>query len=96
MANISKIKLPDGTEYNFKDDVSGYEANQNAFSNVKVGSTTIAADSKTDTIELIAGTNITLTPDATNDTVTIASSGGGGSSTTTIRRWYETAAGGSN
>ena len=24
MANISKIKLPDSTEYNFKDDVSGY------------------------------------------------------------------------
>ena len=95
MANISKIQVPDGTEYNFKDDVSGYEANQNAFSNVKVGSTTIAADSATDTIELIAGSNITLTPDATNDTVTIASSGGG-SSTTTIRRWYETGGGGSN
>lgn len=48
------------------------EANQNAFSNVKVGSTTIAADSKTDTVELAAGTLITLTPDATNDKVTIA------------------------
>ena len=50
------------------------EANQNAFSNVKVGSTTIAADSKTDTLELVAGSNVTLTPDATNDKVTIASS----------------------
>lgn len=50
------------------------EANQNAFSNVKVGSTTIAADSKTDTLELAAGSNVTLTPDATNDKVTIASS----------------------
>lgn len=50
---------------------SGYEANQNAFSNVKVGSTTIAADSKTDTLELVAGSNVTLTPDATNDKVTI-------------------------
>ena len=49
----------------------GAEVNQNAFSNVKVGNSTIEADSKTDTIELIAGTNITLTPDATNDTVTI-------------------------
>ena len=47
------------------------EANQNAFSNVKVGSTTIAADSKTDTLELAAGSNVTLTPDATNDTITI-------------------------
>lgn len=48
------------------------EVNQNAFSNVKVGSTTIAADTTTDTLELVAGTDITLTPDATNDKVTIA------------------------
>lgn len=47
-------------------------ANQNAFSNVKVGSTTVAADTTTDTLELVAGTNVTLTPDATNDKVTIA------------------------
>ena len=51
---------------------AGAEVNQNAFSNVKVGSTTIAADGKTDTLELTAGSNITLTPDATNDKVTIA------------------------
>jgi hypothetical protein len=44
--------------------------NQNAFSNVKVGSTTIAADSTTDTLTL-AGSNVTITPDATNDKVTI-------------------------
>lgn len=50
----------------------GGEVNQNAFSNVKVGSTTVAADTKTDTLELVAGTNVTLTPDATNDKVTIA------------------------
>jgi len=49
----------------------GAEPNQNAFSNVKVGATTIAADSKTDTLELVAGSNIVLTPDATNDKVTI-------------------------
>ncbi len=51
---------------------SGAEVNQNAFSNVKVGATTISADSKTDTIELVNGSNITITPDATNDKVTIA------------------------
>lgn len=51
---------------------SGAEVNQNAFSNVKIGNTTIAADGKTDTIELTAGNNITLTPDATNDKITIA------------------------
>lgn len=53
---------------------TGAEVNQNAFSNVKVGSTTVAADAKTDTLELVGGTNITLTPDATNDKVTIATS----------------------
>lgn len=49
---------------------SNAEVNQNAFSNIAIGSTTIAADSKTDTLTL-AGSNVTLTPDATNDKVTI-------------------------
>lgn len=46
-------------------------ANQNAFSNVKVGNTQIKADFVTDMLELVAGSNVTLTPDATNDKVTI-------------------------
>ena len=57
---------------------SGAEPNQNAFSHIKVGATTISADTETDTLELIAGTNVTLVPDATNDRVTISSTGGGG------------------
>lgn len=52
---------------------SGAEVNQNAFSNVKVGSTTVAADSKTDTLTLVAGGATTITPDATNDKITISS-----------------------
>lgn len=63
LSTTDKIKL-DGI-------ASGAEVNQNAFSNVKVGSTTVAADSKTDTLELVGGANITLTPDATNDKITI-------------------------
>ena len=51
---------------------SGAEVNQNAFSNITVGSTTVSADSKTDTLTLVAGSNVTLTPDATNDKITIA------------------------
>lgn len=51
---------------------SGAEVNQNAFSNVVVGTTTISADGKTDSITLVAGSNVTLTPDATNDKITIA------------------------
>jgi len=52
---------------------TGAEVNQNAFSNVKVGSTTVAADAKTDTLELVASGAVTLTPDATNDKITISS-----------------------
>ena len=46
-----------------------------AFNTFKVGGTNVTADSVNDTIEFIAGTNVTLTPDATNDTITIASAG---------------------
>ena len=64
MSNTDKTKL---------DSVAaGAEVNQNAFSNVKIGATTIQADSKTDTLEVVAGSGITLTPDATNDKLTIA------------------------
>lgn len=47
------------------------EKNQNAFSNVVVGSTTVAADNVTDTLTF-AGNNVTITPDATNDKITFS------------------------
>ena len=50
----------------------GAEVNQNAFSNVKVGSTTVAADSKTDTLEIAGGTGIDAVGDTTNDKVTLS------------------------
>ena len=53
--------------------LNGAEPNQNAFSNIKIGTTTIEADTKMDTLTLVAGNNITLTPDATGNSVTIAS-----------------------
>ena len=51
---------------------AGAEVNQNAFSNVKVGSDTIAADGKTDTLELAAASNsvVSLTADTSGDKVT--------------------------
>lgn len=52
---------------------SNAEENQNAFSNVVVGSTTISADNKTDTLTFVAGNNVTITPDATGDSITISS-----------------------
>ena len=50
---------------------AGAEVNQNAFSNIVVGSTTVAADSKTDSLTL-EGSNVTITADATNDKVTFS------------------------
>ncbi len=47
----------------------GY-VNQNAFSNIKVGNTTVVADTTTDTVEFVGSANLTITPDATNDKIT--------------------------
>lgn len=53
----------------------GGDVNQNAFSNIAVtGQTTIAADSVTDTLTLVAGSGIGIATDATTDTVTFTNS----------------------
>lgn len=52
---------------------SGAEANQNAFSKVKVGNSTVSSGAKTDTLTMIAGNNVTLTPNTDGKSVTIAS-----------------------
>lgn len=52
--------------------VTHYALNHNNFGNILVGSTTIASDALNDTLEIVQGTGITLTPDATNDKLTIA------------------------
>lgn len=67
MANTDKAKL-DGI-------AAGAQVNQNAFAGVLVSGTTIQADAATDTLELVAGSNIALTPDATNDRITIGVTG---------------------
>lgn len=51
------------------------EANQNAFGKITVGSTTIEADAEVDTLTLV-GSNVTITPDATNDKITISVASG--------------------
>lgn len=53
-------------------DQSAGTGNQDAFSFIKVGNDTVAAEQETDTFELYAGSNVTLTADTTNDKVTIA------------------------
>ena len=53
----------------------------NAFGNIAVsGQSTVAADSTNDTVTFVAGSNMTITTNASGDTVTFASSGGGGGS----------------
>lgn len=59
----------------------GGSGNTDTYGHVKVGSVTIDA-SGDDTIELVAGSNVTLTPNATSKSVTISASGGGGGTST--------------
>ena len=51
---------------------------QNLFSTIAVsGQSNVVADTTSDTLTLIAGTNITITTNATNDEITINATGGG-------------------
>lgn len=50
-----------------------------AFGTIAVsGQTNVIADQANDTLTLVAGTNVTITTNATNDTITINAAGGGG------------------
>ncbi len=62
----AELAKKSGTDHTHSDYV-----NQNAFSGISVGSTTVAADTATDTVEF-AGNNITITPDAANDKITFS------------------------
>ena len=54
----------------------------NVFKSIAVsGSPNIEADSLTDTLTLVAGSNMTITQNPASDTITFASSGGGGGTT---------------
>jgi hypothetical protein len=50
---------------------AGAEVNQNAFSNVKVGSTIVQSSSKTDQIEIIGGGDVSVSGNTTNKSVTV-------------------------
>jgi len=54
-----------------------------AFKTISVsGQSDVVADTATDTLTLVAGSNMTITTNATGDSITFASSGGGGGSST--------------
>ena len=71
-----------GSDYAWVAQSSG-GGSQNVFSTIAVtgtsGQSNVVADSTTDTLTLNAGTNMTITTNATGDTITFASAGGGGS-----------------
>jgi hypothetical protein len=58
--------------------VSGGGTASDSFATIAVaGQSNVVADSATDTLTLVAGSNITITTDAGTDTITIAAAGGG-------------------
>tara|TARA_B100000131_G_scaffold42247_2_gene37985 strand:+ start:5351 stop:10453 length:5103 start_codon:yes stop_codon:yes gene_type:complete len=66
----------------------------NAFKTISVsGQSDVVADSATDTLTLVAGSNMTLTTSAGGDSITFASSGGGGGSGTNSGSYTFTQAG---
>ena len=69
ISNINNLQ----TELNNKADKEHtHNYASKAFKSVVVGGTTITADNHEDSLELVAGNNITLTGNATNDKVTIS------------------------
>lgn len=77
MAAIDKAKL---------DTVAANaEPNQNAFSNIKIGTAVIQAANKTDTFELVAGPGISFVVDQAGKKITITATGGSGGGS--VRRY---------
>lgn len=73
---LSSNDFTDALKAKLEGIAEGAEVNQNAFSNVAVGTgesaVTVAAGSKTDTVNVVAGDNVTLTADADSKKITIA------------------------
>lgn len=71
---------------------TGAEVNQNAFSKVVGGNTTVEADTKTDTLTLTAGSNVQISGNASTDTITISATDTTYSDVTTTAHGLMTAA----
>ena len=74
----SGITIADGTSGTLSGTNTG---DQNLFGTIAVsGQSDIVADSTNDTLTFVAGSNITITTDASTDAITISATGGGGGS----------------
>ena len=72
----NKVEYDDGTD---KIRIDAVQVPQSIFKTIAVaGQSNVEADTTSDTLTLVAGTNMTLTTDAGTDTITLASSGSGG------------------
>ncbi len=78
---LNQVLKYNGTNWvNDTDSTSGGAASD-SFSTIAVaGQTNVVADSSTDTLNLVAGTGITITTDASTDSITITSSASGATS----------------
>jgi len=81
--DVLKYTLPDNGNPGYLEWGSGGsgsgsgEANEMSFKNIAVsGQTTVVADTTTDTLNLVGGTNVTITTNATTDTITFNATGG--------------------
>jgi len=80
--DTSATALRKMTKANF---VSGLSSGVNAFKTISVsGEDDVVADSSTDNLTLAAGANITLSTNASSDTVTIAATGGAANAFSTL------------
>jgi plastocyanin len=84
IARIGATGTPSGSTYLRGDNswatVSGGAASDSFATIAVAGQSNVVADSASDTLTLVAGSNITITTDAGTDTITIAAAGGGSTS----------------
>ena len=74
-----------GTSHNLLSGGGGGGTTQNLFETIAVaGQSDVVADSATDTLTLVAGSNMTITTNASADSITFASAAGGATTFTSL------------
>ena len=78
-AGTNEVLQWDGSDYTWAALSGGGGSSANTFGTITVaGQSNIVADSATDGLTIVAGSNMTITTDASSDTITFNASGGGG------------------